>query len=385
MKKLNCVLLTIAILTILLSMTACSNKTIDVQDYLLIEANGLDTAGTVKYKLELENLVQDNLGAFGLETINQPEAISVIMSLDKSLTGSIDKVSGLKNGDEVVFHWDTAGLENLEKQYNVEFNQEDVTYIVSGLKAAEHFNPFDYLIVTFDGIGPNASIRMTTVGEMPVSGIRFNADKNYNLDNGETVCVTFGEADCEERCFRAGYIPEITQKTYTVEGLDSYLKSLEDLSEDAFQKMDKHAQEVLTAKVASWDDPSDLVNIELLGNYLLTPKDPSITTFTHNMLYFIYRITVRDRTENASTKSVFHYYYYSSYDNIIVLADNTCSFNLGSMHQPTGFASIYGEYGEYFMNGDQDYGGYRDLDSLFNKHVATQLDKYKYESTVEIP
>ena len=385
MLKRSCCMLVVLILALLL--TACGKKTIVLKDYVKFEVTGMDTAGKAKCKYDWEKMLEDNLEAFGLDAVNQPDALMVLANLDSHLKGNLDREEGLSNGDQITFNWSVKDLEALEEKYNATFQTEDVTFTVAGLQEAQQFDPFDYLQISYDGISPKGSVRVSADSTLPVNGIYFEADRTSNLANGDTIVVTFGGENVKDLCFQKGYVPTQTEKAFTVEGLSEYLQTLDSLPEDAFQKMDKHAQECLTASYASSyssiKNVSDLKKIELVGNYLLTPKDSSIWTSTNDLLYFVYLITAVDHTEGVQENQTFQYYWYASYKDIILLDDGTCSFNLGSVSIPDGSVVLTVVFGEAFAHGGLAYTGYEDLDSLFNKHVAAYIDKFKYESTVE--
>ena len=373
-------LLILVLLALAVMLTACGGKTIVIKDYVTFEASGFNTAGKLKYKFEGEKLIEDNLDVFGLDTTDGFAALSVLANLDKHLKGSLDREDGLSNGDQVTFHWKTADVEALEEKYDASFELNDISYTVSGLQDAQQFDPFDYLQIAYDGISPKATVLLTPDSKIPVSGISFTADRKTDLANGDTITVSFGTESVKDLCFQQGYIPTQTEKSFTVEGLSAYLDKLDDLPEDARQKMDTHAQECLTAKYASSSsiDLAELKSVELIGNYFLTPKDSSVFSTDHNRLDFIYLVTSADTSKGATENQTFQYYWYASYRDILILDDGTCSFNLGGVKLPTVFT-------EEFLNGKGVYSGYRDLDSLFNRRVAAAIDTYKYESTVENP
>ena len=371
----------IAVIPAALILTGCGRTAIDVNDYVDIECEGADTKGTATCTVDFARMVEDNLELFGLDEANEVKQNGIVTNIESNLTGKLDKEEELSNGDTVTFKWDDSGLEKLEKRYKkVKFNVSDKAMEVTDLEVPEEFDPFEYLTVNFEGYAPNGEA-ILSASDLPVSGIKFTADKTEGLSNGDVVKVTFGDADCEELCFEQGYVPTATENEYTVEGLTSYIQNIDDVTEDAFNKMDSHAQDVLKAHVADkWVNKNGLKKIELIGNYLLTPKDPSIYTSLHDKLYFVYKVTAKDETKPDDDKAEFSYYYYSSYSEITLLPDGTCSFDLGSIETPIGswFTS-----GADFKRGDLIYYGYEDLDSLFNNLITANIDSYNYESTVE--
>lgn len=368
------------LLPIALSLSGCGAKTVNLNDYLTIECSGIDTAGKASFSVDVEQLVEDNSDALGLEDASFGSLLTVYDDLYSKLDGELDKTSELSNGDKITFTWDDIDTKKFKEKYSVKLNFSDVPYEVSGLEEAKEFNPFDYITVTCEGFAPYGKLNISKNGENPVYGISYRSDKADGLSNGDKVIITAETSgDFREYCLDKGYIPSETEFEYTVSGLASYASKLELIPADAMTKMDSHAQDVFRASVAkNWNDSESLKNVELIGNYFLTPKDASISANTCNYVYFIYKITA----ENEEKGGTFDYYYYSYYTNIILLDDGTCSFDLNDITVPEG-SSFFGVVsGEAFSTGSHYYKGYEDLDSLFNKQVTSKIDKYQYESTV---
>lgn len=369
------------------SMTGCGRTEIDADKYLTVTIDGIDTKGTAEADIDLDKLITDNLEAFELSDSSNLLAFAEVEGkVDKYLKGELDKKSDISNGDTVTFKWDKKNAEKLEDKYKIKLKLDDKKINVTDLKVAEEFDPFEHLTVSYEGIAPNAKA-VLSAKELPVSGMSFTCDNKEHLSNGDTITVKFGEADCEQKCFDQGYKPTATEKTYTVEGVSSYVQKLEDIPEDAMKKMDEHAQDTFKAYVASkWADSETFKKMELIGNYMLTPKDSSISTSTSNNVYFIYKVTAENmptKDSDESTKQEFTYYYYTGYKNIVLLDDGTCSFDLNTIEKPEGSAFFGTPSGEAFTVGNYYYKGYQDLDSMFNKLVTANIDKYKYESTVK--
>ena len=372
------------------AMAGCGRETINLNDYITIKVDGYDTIGTAYFSFDSEKLIEDNKEAFGLDEESGFALLDVIDKVESNLDGELDKTNNLSNGDKVTFKWDESGKETLEEKYKIRLKYSDKTMDVEGLEEAKEFNPFDHISVSFSGIAPSGEANITVEDSMPVSNLEVEADKKNGLCVGDKIKITIGDnaEDAKDYCFARGYIPTETEMEVTVNGLSSYVQKLDEIPTDAFDKMNQHAQDSFKAHVAEkWSDAEGLKHIELIGNYLLTPKDASVYAETNNTLYFVYKITAKDLRKNDK-KAEFDYYYYSYYNDIILLEDGTCSFDLGTLVKPDGYMSwgeIYGEAFEIKSHDDKDYWyqGYMDLDSLFNKHVTAKIDRYAYESTVK--
>jgi len=102
---------------------------------------------------------------------------------------------------------------------------------------------------------------------------------------------------------------------------------------------------------------------------MLVPKDASYYGVDNNRIYFIYKIT--EKQKKASKDHVF-YYYYGSYKDICILPDGTCSFDLKTLKVPDGqyFSAINSITGAGFLYEDLFYKGYEDIDTMFNNLVT---------------
>lgn len=373
-----------AVSSFALLLAGCGRKDINVSDYISLECTGYDTVGTAAYTLDIEKMIEENPEAFDLEDGTKDRAYdSVYNRLSEALTGELDKTDNLSNGDTVTFEWDDIDIEELEEIFPVTLIVSDKTLTVKGLEEAEMFDPFEYVTVTYDGIAPNGRANIAVdYDNIPVTELSFDSDTSSGLSNGDKITVTVSSYydDINTYCLEYGMLPTNLEMEYTVDGLSKYASELSEIPQDVMDKLDEHALDSFNAYVAKkWADSESLEGIKLIGNYLLTPKDPSIYTSNQNIIYFIYEVTAK----NPESEDSFTYYYYTYYTDIMILDDGTCSFDLGTMTVPSGSMFFGSVSGEAFAKGDYFYTGYEDLDSLFNKQVTAKIDSYNYESTVE--
>ena len=383
----------VALMSLSMALVGCGKAEIDVNDYLDFRCIGYDTDGSATCYVEIARIIDDNLEAFGLDEDSSEKSYNRVRSkLGSMLVLGADSstiTTGLSNGDKVSFKWDEDDIEAVEEYFSIKLNAPDPEFTVKGLTEIEEFNPFDYVTVTFEGISSDGRININKQNDIPVDDISFVVEYGGGLSNGDIITVTArGDyKELAETCMDCGMKPTMTEKEYVVEGLSSYAVSLSEISEEALDKLDSHAQDKFNAYVAKeWSDAETLVSVDFAGNYLLFPKDASITTDANNYLYFIYEITAKNMENNEN----FKYYWYAYYTDIMILNDGTCSFDLNYTTVPECRMWLGSVSGEGFAIEDSNndgnqyyYTGFKDIDSLFNNHVTAKIDSYDYESSVE--
>ena len=355
-------------------LTSCGKTEINVNNYLTTEVNGYDGNGYAGWNVDLGQLVKDNYQAFGLKDgYSVIEYQNVVNKLKDNMNASYDKSEDLSNGDSVKLTWDTTKFDTIESDFKIKLLTKDVDITVSDLQEVEELNVFDHIKLQYTGTAPNATAIVDNKALMDMNlpqTVRFEVTPSENLNNGDTVTVKLTQGT-DEAFLNSGYRLTETEHKFTVEGLDAYLMSLDDLPADASEKMESHGQDVLKAEIASyWDNPADLSEISLLGNYLLTAKE-GLQPNPSNALIYVYEIKSKDHS----------YYSYVEYRNIMILGDGTCSFKLQDTAKPVGSVS-FGAWGTVFEHNGLTYIGYADLDTMFNEVVTQRIATYDYKSTV---
>lgn len=286
----------IAVLPLAAVLVSCGRVTIDPNDYLNVEFDGLDTVASADYEIDYEKMVMDNLKAFGIKDKDDEHDIErAVRKLKKYLSGELDEDEELSNGDKITFEWNEDDIERLEKKYNIKLKISDKTIEVKDLEVPKEFDPFDYITLNYSGVGPDANLSIEVDEDIPVSGLGFYADKSYGLSNGDKITITFGssyydEDEILEYCFREKCKPTELKKEFKVEGVQSYVEKIDDIEKSAYDKMDKYALDKFNELADTWEDKK-LKDAELVGVDLLVPKNPSVFT-PHNALCYVYKVTV---------------------------------------------------------------------------------------------
>ncbi|MBD5143700.1 MAG: hypothetical protein HDT22_08865 [Ruminococcus sp.] len=325
------------IFSLCLVLTGCGRTKINLNDYLTVNYDGYETVGTASSSFDMEKMISENPSAFGLKgEISEMELLGVEIILDESLNGSLDKTNGLSNGNKITYHWEIAREDSLKEKYPVSFVHEDTTYTIEGLEPAKEFDPFEGITVTFRGIAPFGKVSIDESGEDPY--LIYDADKTSGLKNGDTIKVT---VDGLDMCPQFGKIPTVEEKEYTVEGLTSYVTTLDEIPDDMKEKMQNQAYDSFISysagltNIPDWQGTIAIQEPEFLGYYFLTGKE-GFTPNPYNDLYLVYKYTANinalkkgssssDKVQGDET-----YYFYYHYSDIQNLPDGTCSVDLSS-------------------------------------------------------
>jgi hypothetical protein len=297
--------------------------------------------------------------------------------LDSCVEYELDKSKALSNGDTVTLKWDCED-DLAKKNFNVKLEYSDIEYKVSGLEEVGKFNPFDYVDISFSGISPNGRLTITQNYEQEeMQYIKFDADKEYSLKNGDTVTVKAHIPYSNKEIFveKYGAILGETKKIYTIESLPHYITNVEEIPSDTMDKIVAHGEDVFRSYVErKWAKPENLISVEYIGNYFLNDKSPSFVKF--NYLYMVYKISAI----NPEPEQTIDFYYYVSYDDIYLSDDGTCTVDFDDYSSPSSeYFSI-----EYFKVGNYQYMGYNSLDSLFNNCIVPKIkDSYEYTSSIK--
>lgn len=302
-----------AVLPLAAVLVSCGRASIDPNDYLEVKYDGLDTAARASFTVDYEQMVKDNLKAFGIKDEDDEHDIErAVTKLQKYLGGELDKTSQLSNGDTITFEWDDDKVEKLEKKYKIKLKVTDKEIKVTDLEEAKEFDPFDYITLEYSGVGPDAYAKIKIDSNFPVSYNYFKVNPSSGLSNGDKVTVTFGSSsDAEyikEECFEEGYLPTSFEKEFKVEGVQSYVTKIDDVEKASYDKMDKYARKEFDKLVDTWEKKK-LKDIELVGVNFYTPKDKN-AYWGKNALCFVYKVTTNkpegfkdDKEEEKATEA----------------------------------------------------------------------------------
>ena len=161
-------------------------------------------------------------------------------------------------------------------------------------------NPFDCIDVTFRGTDGDGEIVIEMTGAVPgidANRITYDISKEDYLIEGETVSIEASSSDYR--------LTENTQ-IYTVDGLDEYLKDLEELSQEALDMIHIQAEKVLELNLDSTKACGYFVDMKPVKLFLITDGKQT------NSLYDVFEVTFSvDDTEVI-------YYVAACFDDVIL-------------------------------------------------------------------
>ena len=353
-------------------------KKVNINDYISVEYNGYETAGTAYVDFDETGFSEAVIKAQGkklknvksLDDLDWSDLTDLMGSsnwdLIDSITFDVKPDSDLSNGDVVTV---TASWnEDYEKKAGVKILSKEQEFTVEGLEEVKEVDPFEDIEVTFSGTPPYVYPDWTNNSDDDyLRYLWFNFEDYDSLDVGDTVTLTVDES--EENALANGYKFTQTSKEYIVSGVDSYVTSAADISADNLDSMKNEATDALDAYFANNNSYIGNSGFSYEGSYYLVAKS-SDTWGDTNVLYLVFSTTVTS-AENAFEPTVV--YFPVKYTNIMALSDGSQNFN--TYGDVEGYTEL--EYDDGWYNVE----GYTDGAQMFNDLVVTQKVDYTYEVT----
>ena len=382
--------------------------TIDVSKYMTLSADGYNTVGKLnisfdteklekdygkqianRFKKQMKNLKDDTYGLSSL-TASLYDGYEADLFAETCATGSADKTKNLSNGDVVTYTWDDNSDE-AEEAFGVKVKYTDITYTVSGLASVNTFDAFDGVDVEFSGISPDGR---ATVNSLPTAaeaqGLYYTLDENSGLSNGDTVTLTVhsNRDDFSDCIDKYGAMPQATEKTFTVEGLNEYVTSADTLSDSVLVSLQNQAEDVFKSYAAQrFSNGQTFKGMTYLGNYILTPKNKD-SWGDKDRIVLAYQVTVHhDYTSELNTTydADDSFFWYITFNNVSKDADDNIASGLNDYDTPTTFVKIDSGVQKYSFSSSTEtweYYGYASLDSLYNAAVNQYVENYNHQDNV---
>lgn len=401
----------VAVIAILI--ISAQPKKIDLRDYITVEFSGYETIGTARIVYDEDGLEAAIAKALKIseKELKSMDDFSYLFSSGDSykkfsdlracrqlINASLDQSGDLSNGDTVTLTFDYDN--EAAGKYHVKFTGKEVTYTVEGLEDINIIDAFSDLKVTFSGISPSGQLSLEYSGDTSLVSIYdFSADSRYNLKNGDVVTITISVY--EDGLKRRGYKLKELSRTYTVEGLDEYIDSYSDLTQEFLDYAKSEAQDLIKAYVAKrYNAESSLGELEYAGYVFDAAKEDPGYFNAYNDLYVIYRGVVSHSEKDFQNTMV---YYPVRFSNILSTADGLSgkkhddiigSANLGNTWYSTrGYVNPLNAYTDlatanldkYFVeagDGFEVFSGYTPISALadISAESMTLLDNDAFDT-----
>ena len=343
----------------ILDKKATERKTIDLSEYISVEFKGYDTKGEAVVRVDEDKFIEKALYAMKASEKND-KAVDKAEDLYDSIYVYVDYTYGLSNGDtiEVGANWD----KDVVKKAGVILKFKEFEVEVSGLDKIKTVDPFEFADVQLSGVDGEVSVSVVNTSTEPgLSDIDFYVYGGYGLGLGDTFTVE-ASYDSYSLLNDYGISIENSEKEYTVDKVDTYDVSLEDITQEFLDELEEDVIDTIN------DDYTyseyTISEKEYLGVYLLKAKDES--TYPANRMFVVYK---GKATNGNVSRDV---YLPVEYDRVVLATDGTVylgndyGYISGYYDGLTGYVSemkmfneivthYSGEYDAYMTEGLRDY------------------------------
>lgn len=375
----------LATLIALVLLLVNQGRTIDLNDYLVIEETGYNGYGSLSARIDWSAIEEKygNKVSFKKEVKNEYgeffDLITPMGVVQDFVDVKFDKKEKLTNGDEIQYTFDID--EELYSYVRCKLKYKDKSYTVSNLTALETFDAFADLEVVFSGIAPYGTIDMNYIGS-DLNYYNFSPDKWNGLSNGDSVIISIDDSIINQYAESYGKVPAELEKEYKVQGLSSLLLKASDIKNEDLQTMQKQASDEFNSYVArSWGESASLQSFTYIGNYLLTAKSGN-----DNSLILVYKVQSRASYSNSykSYDETTDIYWFIAYENLVLDENGNLHFDVSEYTTPKKYITVdSGISTGWFGTLQWNYYGYSSLAELHKDVVTVNLDLYNFEDNVD--
>ncbi len=357
-----------------LTLTACGKKTYNLNEYYEYTVEGYDGYGEVSGSFDADGLYKNIKNDLKLSSEEKEELSE---DISENIVPEWDKTENLSNGDTIELTWNAEKIQILNDYYKkINFTFDDIEDTISGLKEIPRADFFDGLTVSYDGIAPNGNA-VVSGGKYP--NLKFSIEPEHGLSNGDTIVVSIDNNKTDiDYLNEYSAVPETYSKSCTVEGLDSYLMSLDQLDSSTIDLINNSLNEDVSQKLANKKNGFKTYDREILGHILLTSTNDSVMS---NSLYFVYKDTMDFSMKTLHGEETYHIirYSFSQYKDVIVYSDGKVSIDINSYSQPEYTMG----FGTGFTIDGINVAGYESYGKLYDDVVTANSSKYVSETDID--
>lgn len=220
--------------------------------------------------------------------------------------------------------------------------------------------------------------------------VNYTVTPQTGLSNGDTVTLTVhsNRDDFSDCIDKYGAMPQATEKTFTVEGLNEYVTSADTLSDSVLVSLQNQAEDVMKAyAAATYSENETFKGMTYLGNYILTPKVNS-NWYDKDRIVLAYQVTVHQNYTNELNETYDadnSYFWYITFKNVSKDADGNIVSGLRDYDKPTTevrFDSGLKKYKSCSSTRGWVYEGYATMDDMYSAAVNKYVENYNHQDNV---
>ena len=359
-----------------------NSGTIDLNKYVVVSFEGYDSVGKAHYEFDTEAFEQDygKKLKFDYKHKKYSNLGTPVEIIERSVYGELDKDRELSNGDTIKFTWWREAKE-YNNIFNYKITYKDASYTVKGLLEVGKFDPFEHLSVEFSGVSPYGEVRYNIENPTEIEeSLYFECDKSDGLKNGDTITLTvstfYGDFD-KDFINMFGMLPSCTEKTYTIEGLDTYVEKLSDIPQSKLEEIRELGKDIVLNQNQLYSSYAEITDVSVDDMYLFKTKNEN--SYNDDILYLVYKIDVAFNYDEFDYKENLTFYSYVSYSNILLKSDGSCEIDTDAYNYNYQSFDYKVEYGEEIWEYDNYWlAGYESKESLFNDLSADLSSDYEY-------
>ena len=372
-KFIGIAVVAVLVIAVICGISTKAGRTINLNKYLTIEATGYDGYGTAKAAIDW-NAIQQKYGSKLAFTSQAKKEYANLLALTTPMEElrsyvrvNLDDNGNLTNAGKVKYTFEIN--EDVNKYLKVNLKAKEGEYTVTGLKPVDKFDPFESLTVTYTGIAPNGYVNFDYTGDV-FNYYDFSTENSYNLKNGDVITVKLGVNSNNISYYAEAYgkVPSVTEKEYTVEGLDSYAMSYSDLTDDFITSVKKDAEDSILAYAArEYNSECSLTELSYEGYVMETVKPDAEYWGYNNYLYVIFTGTIVNSDDKFAPTKI---YFPVQINNVLITTDGiSYDYNNGVV----GSSSIPNSW--YYTR------GYIRPFDFFMDYISSTVENYDIEAS----
>lgn len=360
------------------------DRVINLNDYVEIKLEGSEHYGTVTYSYDLAKFEKD----YGKKLDNKKklkeysyvDATDMIFEL--CISGSFDKNDNLSNGDKVKYSWNCD--DKLVKHiFGYTLKYSDIEYEVKDLPDTKDIDVFENIKVEYAGTEPFGKARVVNENSSSsrLYNMQYSIDKDTDLSNGDTVTVTFNNADRDDIVELIGGTPKETTKEFKVEGLSYYAKTYDEIPESTKEKMLDASINKIRENVAEYGEHTSYVSATYEGNYFFRLKEKS-NYYDNNLVYMIYAVTANINNPDENLNKTEVYYTSVEFKDVLIDSEGKATVDCDDIKLPIKNAT-FNYYEENSQYTTYTFDGYNDIAEAFNAIIGYNYERYEYDDNIE--